>query len=278
MNFYKRHLGDIAKSCGDLSQGQMGAYDLLLDWHYANEKPLPLAADKVYRIGRAVTKAERDNVDLVLTELFTQTADGYTHKRAAEEMAKANAQAETNRRIAEEREALKRATKEARIVHEACNETETNITTNRQPSQTPDSRLQKEQELQGGSAAAEPPKPTRLDPIPYQEIVDAFNERLTGLAKVRSLTNPRKTAIRSAWNALPPEHRKIGAMKAIFAECQMDDFLNGTGPYSGEHANWRPDFDHVIKLKTVTKVYEKAMARRDRMRQAQAQNQTGAAA
>lgn len=140
MNFYKRHLGDIAKSCSDLSQGQMGAYDLLLDWHYANEKPIPLAADKVYRIGRAFTKAERDNVDSVLAELFIQTEDGYTHKRAAEEMAKASAQADTNRRIAEEREAKKRATKGARSVHEPFNETGTNNTTKRQPSQTPDSR------------------------------------------------------------------------------------------------------------------------------------------
>jgi len=89
MNFYKRHLGDIAKSCSDLSQGQMGAYDLLLDWHYANEKPIPLAADKAHRIGRAVTKTERENVDSVLIELFTRTENGYTHKRAMEEMEEA---------------------------------------------------------------------------------------------------------------------------------------------------------------------------------------------
>lgn len=138
MNFYKRHLGDIAKSCGDLSQGQMGAFDLLLDWHYANEKPLPAVADKLYRIGRAVTHAERANVDSVLAELFTLTEAGYIHKRAGEEMAKANAQAETNRRIAEEREAKKRATNRARNKHESFDES----CTNRQPSQTPDSRLQ----------------------------------------------------------------------------------------------------------------------------------------
>lgn len=155
MNFYKRHLGDIAKSCGDLSQGQMGAYDLLLDWHYANEKPIPLAPEKVYRIGRASTKAERDNVDSVLVELFTRTVDGYTHKRAAEEMEKANAQAEVNRRIAEEREAKKRARNE----HEPCYETSNDSCTKRQPSQTPDSI--KLQELPTTSGAESPP----ADPI-----------------------------------------------------------------------------------------------------------------
>ena len=138
MNFYKRHLGDIAKSCSDLSQGQMGAYDLLLDWHYANEKPLPLSLDKLYLIGRARSKPERDNVDSVLSELFIKADTGYTHKRAAEEMAKANAQADTNRRIAEEREATKRA----RTEHESFN----GSYTKRQPSQTPDSRLQEQKQ------------------------------------------------------------------------------------------------------------------------------------
>jgi uncharacterized protein YdaU (DUF1376 family) len=133
MNFYKRHLGDLAKSCGDLSQGQMGAFDLLLDWHYGNEKPLPKAKDKLYRIGRATTKAERENVDSVIAELFTKTPGGFVHKRALEEMGKANAQAETNRRIAEEREARKRERRE----HESCDESSTNPSTKRQPSHKP---------------------------------------------------------------------------------------------------------------------------------------------
>lgn len=136
VNFYKRHLGDIAKSLSNLSQGQMGAYDLLLDWLYSNEKPLPLAMDELYQIGRCRTKAERENVDRVL-RYFDKTDAGYTQKRALEEIGKANAQADTNRRIAEEREATKRAERDARNEHEACS----GRGTNHQPSQTPDSRL-----------------------------------------------------------------------------------------------------------------------------------------
>lgn len=142
MNFYKRHLGDIAKACAHLSQGAMGAYDLLLDWLYANEKPLPLHAEALHRIGRASSKPERANVDLVIAEFFDRTDTGYVQKRVTEEIAKANAQADTNRRIAEEREARKRAAIEARIQHEACNESLDESYTKRQPSQTPDSRLQ----------------------------------------------------------------------------------------------------------------------------------------
>lgn len=114
MNYYKRHLGDIAKSCAHLSQGRFGAYDLLLDWHYANEKPIPLDEASAYNIGRAKTKAERENVDYVLGHLFTRTDAGYVQKRAGEEMARAAAIAETNHRIAVEREERNRAAREAR--------------------------------------------------------------------------------------------------------------------------------------------------------------------
>lgn len=87
MNYYKRHLGDYAKSLSNLSQGQVGAYDLLLDWHYANERPLPLDQEELYIIGRCRSKPERDNVDRVL-RYFDKTNEGYIQKRALEEIEK----------------------------------------------------------------------------------------------------------------------------------------------------------------------------------------------
>lgn len=132
MNYYKRHLGDYAKSLSNLSQGQVGAYDLLLDWHYANERPLPLDLDELYIIGRCRTKAERENVDRVL-RYFDKTDAGYVQKRAQEEMAKAAERGETNRRIAGEREAKKRSTKDTRNEHDSCPDRATND----QPSHKP---------------------------------------------------------------------------------------------------------------------------------------------
>lgn len=192
MNFYKRHLGDIAKSCSDLSQGQMGAYDLLLDWHYANEKPLPLALEKLYRIGRAVTAAERANVDSVLAELFTLTDAGYTHKRAAEEMAKANAQAETNREIALRREALRRA----RTVHESCNEPSNESCTKRQPSQTPDSISQDQEQKRKGGKPPEVALPDWLSPDVWQDWHAFRNARKGWTAKARALSLRTLTTLR----------------------------------------------------------------------------------
>lgn len=192
MNFYKRHIGDIGKACSHLSQGAMGAYDLLLDWHYGNEQPLPLTKPELYRIGRAVSKAERDNVDQVLAQFFQRTDAGYVQKRALEEMAKANAQADTNRRIAEEREARKRAELEQRNEHESC----TNRSTKDQPSQTPDSRQeQKTNSPDGESSAGKPANP----PCPQQEIVALYHETLPELRQVREWNATRQKLLASRW-------------------------------------------------------------------------------
>jgi uncharacterized protein YdaU (DUF1376 family) len=140
----------------------MGAYDLLLDWCYSNEKPLPARNGDTYRIARASTKAERANVDRVLADFFILTDEGYTQKRVLEEMAKANAQAETNRRIAEEREARKRA----RTEHESFNESSANRSTKDQPSQTPDTRHQEPEEQEQKQKGGKPPALTLPDWLP----------------------------------------------------------------------------------------------------------------
>lgn len=101
--------------------------------------------------------------------------------------------------------------------------------------------------------------------VPYQEIVDAYHDSLPMLARVQSITDKRKGMMRRAWQALPSKHRDPVAFRAIFIECATDSFLNGTGPYSGDHANWRPSFDFLIRADKLIQVYEKAMDRRARL-------------
>lgn len=88
MNHYPRHLGDIARDTAHLSQGQFGAYDLLLDWYYGNEKPLPLNRDALYEITRARDAKGRANTDFVLSWFFKKMEDGWHQKRCDEELAK----------------------------------------------------------------------------------------------------------------------------------------------------------------------------------------------
>ncbi|MGH8032715.1 MAG: YdaU family protein [Luteimonas sp.] len=263
MNFYKHHIGDYSAATAHLSFVEDAAYSRLLRIYYRDERPLPCEIKAVQRLAGARSKEEREAVDVVLREFFDHCDDGWRSKRADEEIEKAQAQAETNRQIAVRREAARRATTDTRLVerneHEPCNES----SASREPSHKPDTREELiEPNGSSGSADADPPR-CRTEPIPYQAIVDAYNGTMTGLAKVREVTAKRRTLIRGAWQA-SPERRSTAFWPAYFAECQADDFLNGTGPYRNGHENWRPDFNFLLRADTVTRVFEVAMDRVER--------------
>ena len=143
MNFYKHFIGDFQRDTGHLSLTERGAYRSLLDYLYATEKPLPTDMTQLCRMVGAVSKAERDAVKRVLVEFWNLEGEGWTNARALREIAKADEQRGTNRRITDEREARRKA---ARAGDESSTNRGTSRVTNRstndQPIQTPDTRLQ----------------------------------------------------------------------------------------------------------------------------------------
>ena len=58
MRQYRKDLAAFITSCAHLSLVQEGAYNRLLDWYYAKERPLPSDVDEVCRLARAVTEDE----------------------------------------------------------------------------------------------------------------------------------------------------------------------------------------------------------------------------
>jgi uncharacterized protein YdaU (DUF1376 family) len=135
MNFFKLYIGDYQRDTAHLSVTEHGAYMLMLQHYYATEKPLP-TGKALHRMLRAQDKDERDAIDSVAAQFWSKTPEGLlVNVRADAEITKAVVQAETNARIAREREARRIA---ARQEHESC----TNRATNDQPnhSQTPDTR------------------------------------------------------------------------------------------------------------------------------------------
>lgn len=86
MHYYTRHLGDYTMSTAHLSMMEHGAYTLLLDQHYATEKPLPADMAILCRILRASGKAETAAIQAVLEQFWTLTETGWVQKRAQEEM------------------------------------------------------------------------------------------------------------------------------------------------------------------------------------------------
>lgn len=125
MNFFKLYIGDYQRDTAQLSIAQHGAYMLMLQHYYATEQPLP-SGKELHRMLRAQDKTERDAIDAVAAKFWHLTDDGLVNDRADVEITKAAAQADTNARIAREREDKRKAARKP-------NEQSTNRATNGQP-------------------------------------------------------------------------------------------------------------------------------------------------
>lgn len=107
MHYYKRNIGDYSKKCGRLTMLQHGAYTLLMDSCYDREK-FPTLEDAIDWTW-ASTEAEIEAVKFVLSRFFKLSVDGrYVQDRISCELIEYQAKAETNKRIALEREAKRR--------------------------------------------------------------------------------------------------------------------------------------------------------------------------
>lgn len=95
MNHYPHHIGDYAKDTMGLSQGEHGAYRLLMDAAYATENGIP--QEDVYAIAKASTALERRNTDRVIRKYFRLREGHYFQSRIEEEVAAYRAKAALNR-------------------------------------------------------------------------------------------------------------------------------------------------------------------------------------
>jgi len=88
MHQYTRHIGDYQRDTGMLTPLEHGVYNLLLDWYYSSEKPLPVEWCELYRICRCRTRTDNMAVQYVIKTFFKTCDTGYCHKRCDEVIAK----------------------------------------------------------------------------------------------------------------------------------------------------------------------------------------------
>ena len=87
-SYYQFYPGDYLRDTQGLTLTEHGAYRILLDHYYCEEK-LPSDNDRLYRICRAFSEIERDAVDFVIQKFFKINGDGYLiNKRAERELEK----------------------------------------------------------------------------------------------------------------------------------------------------------------------------------------------
>lgn len=85
LHWFPFYWDDYSTKTMHLSQGQHGAYILLLRWIYTTNSPVP---DKQrYSIAQARLKGEIENVDAILSQFFRLEDGGWVNSKAAEVMA-----------------------------------------------------------------------------------------------------------------------------------------------------------------------------------------------
>ncbi len=212
MNFFKLYIGDYQRDTAHLSVTEHGAFLLMLQHYYATEKPLP-TGKALHRMLRAQDKAERDAIDVVVSQFWTETEAGLINGRADKEIARASDQAEVNRQTAMLREARRKAAREA-------HEQSTNRATNDQPNQTPDTRLN-----------TNPPTPRKrgkpAEPAGFDEFWSAYPRKVA------------KGAALKAWaKAKPDEPLQQQILAAIGRARDGPDWRKDGGAFIPHPATW----------------------------------------
>lgn len=136
MHYYKKNIGDYAKKTGRLTMLQHGAYTLLLDSCYDRER-FPTLQEAI-EWSWASTEGEVEAVKFVLSRFFTLDKDGcYVQDRILQELLEYHAKADTNKRIAIERETKRKEknTNRGQPVNEPPPNQEP-LTTNQKPKNT----------------------------------------------------------------------------------------------------------------------------------------------
>ena len=133
MHYFKKNIGDYAKKTGRLSMLQHGSYTLLIDACYDREQFPTL--EQALEWTWASSKEEIEAVEFVLKRFFTLIDGVYVQSRIKQEIAEYHEKAETNKRIANERETKRKenSTKRAPVVNEAPPNQEP-LTNNHKPS------------------------------------------------------------------------------------------------------------------------------------------------
>lgn len=101
------------------------------------------------------------------------------------------------------------------------------------------------------------------------QVVAIYHEVLPELPGVRVMDKAREKAIRDRWEWVLSSTKPDGTRRATttdeafewfrsyFLRARDNDFLMGRTPRSGEHANWKPDIEYLMKSSGLKQVLEK---------------------
>lgn len=97
MKYFSKHIGDFASATRHLSLAEKGAYNELIDYYYATEKPLPADLDALCRITGAFSEQEREAVRAVAEQFFEKVDGRLFQPRIEDQIVAYREQSEKNR-------------------------------------------------------------------------------------------------------------------------------------------------------------------------------------
>ena len=109
--------------------------------------------------------------------------------------------------------------------------------------------------------------PSYIDPVPFDEIVAAYNRHMAHIGgKVNALDPAQTAAVTDFWECLVIElwetrndelRTRAGALEQVdhyFRHCAQDGFINGTAKRKEEYKGWIAKFDWLIRESTLRRM------------------------
>jgi len=221
MNYYKHNIGDYRRDTNHLSLLEHGIFRQMLDQYYLDEKPLEADKNKLMRSLGIRTDNEREAFNLVLSDFFIISHDGYKHKRCERDLVEIYEKSEKARASAKCR------WNKGKNANAPKTDSERNangmLPNTDNPLPTTDNK-----DINTTSDSIES---TLRNACPISKIVDLYHEKLPELPKVEKVTAKRKGYIQQRWREDLP---KIENWGYYFDYVRDSSFLMGkTEPTNG---------------------------------------------
>ncbi len=238
MHYYKKNLGDYYKKAGRLTMLQHGSYTLLIDSCYDRER-FPTREEAIDWCW-ASSKEEIEAVEFILRKFFVLEDGVYIQNRIKSEVEKYHRNAETNKRIAIEREAKRKenSTNREQLVNEPS------------PNHKPRT-INQEPNINTS---------TKLPNCPYGSIANLYREILVkaGMNDIQDTdkwNSKRKNTVKARWK----ENPDLDYWKRYFEFIRdYNDFLMGRI----EGKDWKAGFDWILNSTNHLKITEREYDRR----------------
>jgi uncharacterized protein YdaU (DUF1376 family) len=232
MHYYQFNIADYRADTAHLNIIEHGIYRQLIDWYYLDEKPIPLETQTVMR-RLSLGSDMLVNLQNVLSDFFIKSEKGYFHNRIEVDIQDYKYKAAVNR---DNGKLGGRPKKTQSVIFANPNETEMKANKTLTNNQEPLTNI-KPYAPNGALSSSIDDSPekvgkTKINGIPYRQIVELYHEKLPDCPRIELITTKRKAQIGARWRS--GELDNLEAWSDFFEFCAHSDFLSGkTDPAPG---------------------------------------------